>query len=355
MKKTILSSSLALAIAGSFIIPTAVMAAPNLYGNVHLSLNLADNDITGNKNNLAVSSNTSAIGVKGSELVTESVKVIYKVEFQVNILGAASTDPDVDAPNESDGTIVGRDQFAGLKSALGVVKVGVISSSYKDNGERIDPLYRTPLEARGFLKMQSAELHGGRGINRGRQTNTLQYESPNMAGFKVIANGTFSGSSDETVGVGIRWQNKSWLAYADWVDSQTGNVVNDGKSVKACDVTSNCSVESAYKIGGSYQAKSFFIGLQYEAAEKRTGGDYLFGSAYYNFNKSNQIIATVGAYSANSEAVTAKTDADSLGYAVAYNHKLTKLTNAYVGYGGKSDDAPNADESMFTMGVRVKF
>ena len=343
--------------------PAISIAAPTVYGNIHISLNQADNDIAGAENNLTLSSNTSAIGVKGSEDLGDGTKAIYKVEFQVNLLEAATTLPSNDpvdgAPREGQGDIEGRDQFAGIKFGIGVLKAGTMSTNYKLTGEKVDPLYRTPLEARGFLKTQSAVLHDTRrGINRGRQTNTLQYVSPNMAGVRIVANTTFSGSNDETNGIGIRWQDKTWLVYADWIDSQTGDVSNDGQSVAKCDSTTNCSVESAYKFGGSYGTKEFYVSLQYEAAENRTGGNYLFGSTYYNFNKNNQIIFTAGQYSAKDSA----TDSDSKGYALAYNHKMSRLANLYVGYGVKSagnsinSGLTNAgDESMLTMGVRKRF
>ncbi len=41
MKKSIL----AIAVAATMAAPAAVMAAPTVYGNVHLSLNAADNDV----------------------------------------------------------------------------------------------------------------------------------------------------------------------------------------------------------------------------------------------------------------------------------------------------------------------
>ena len=359
MKKSILTFALATTLAA----PAISIAAPTIYGNVHISLNQADNDIAGAENNITLSSNTSAIGVKGSEDLGDGTKMIYKVEFQVNLLDAATTapsnDPGNSAPREGTGDIEGRDQFAGIKWNIGILKAGTMSTNYKQTGEKVDPLYRTPLEGRGFLKTQSAVLHDSRrGINLGRQTNTLQYVSPNMSGVRIVANTTFSGSNDETNGIGIRWQNKTWLVYADWIDSQTGDVSNDGQSVAKCDTTTNCSVESAYKYGGSYSTKDYYLSLQYEAAENRTGANYLFGSAYYNFNKNNQVIFTAGQYSAKDSA----TVSDSKGYALVYNHKMSKLANLYVGYGVKSADKgintglENAgDESMLTMGVRKRF
>jgi len=352
-----------MAMAASLSAPAVSIAAPTVYGNIHISLNQAGNDIAGAENNLTLSSNTSAIGIKGSEDLGDGVKAIYKVEFQVNLLEPATTlpsnDPVDSAPREGQGDLEGRDQFAGIKFGIGVLKAGTMSTNYKQTGEKVDPLYRTPLEARGFLKTQSAVLHDTRrGLNRGRQTNTLQYVSPNMSGVRIVANTTFSGSNDETNGIGIRWQNKTWLVYADWIDSQTGDVSNDGLAVAKCDTTTNCSVESAYKYGGSYRTKEFFVSLQYEAAENRTGANYLFGSAYYNFNKNNQIIFTAGQYSAKDSV----NNADSKGYALAYNHKMSKLANLYVGYGVKSASKDistglsNAgDESMLTMGVRKRF
>ena len=216
MKKSIL----AIAVAATMAAPAAVMAAPTVYGNVHLSLNQADNDIPDADNNLSVSSNTSAIGVKGSEDLGDGLKAIYKVEFGVTIGPGPTTDPDSDFINGATaGGLTGRDQFMGLKGGFGAIKFGTMSSNYKQMGGKVDPLYRTPLEGRGFLNTQS-KLHGGKGMNRGRQTHTAQYVSPKMAGIQLVANTTFSGSNDETSGIGIRWSNKAFLVYADYITGQ---------------------------------------------------------------------------------------------------------------------------------------
>ncbi len=115
MKKSIL----AIAVAATMAAPAAVMAAPTLYGNVHLSLNAADNDVAGAQNELQMSSNTSAIGVKGSEDLGDGMKAIYKVEFQIDLLGGPDTTPDDSAPNEATGGLKGRDQFVGLERRHG--------------------------------------------------------------------------------------------------------------------------------------------------------------------------------------------------------------------------------------------
>jgi predicted porin len=346
MKKSIL----AIAVVAASVAAPAAMAAPTVYGNVHLSLNAADNDVDGADNNLQMSSNTSAIGVKGSEDLGDGLKAIYKVEFGVNVLGKPDTTPDTGAPNESDGVLNGRDQFVGLKGGWGTAKVGTMSSNYKRLGGKVDPLYRTPLEGRAFLQTQSGTLHGGRGVNRGRQTNTLQYVSPKMAGIQLVANTTFSGSNDETNGIGLSWSNKAFLVYIDWIDGQTGTAA-------LCGTGETCTTEAATKIGGKWSGKHFAVALQYEDAQDRTGSDYTFAAGTWNINKNNALILTAGMQDREEAVVAGVTspDNDSTGVAVAYNHKMSKMTNLYVGYGLRSEDRDKADESMLTAGIRKKF
>ena len=361
MKKSIL----AIAVAATMAAPAAVMAAPTVYGNVHLSLNQADNDVPGADNNLKVSSNTSAIGVKGSEDLGDGLKAIYKLEFNVLIGGPADPIPDTGglyggsfSTGVSIGDLVGRDQFFGLKAGWGALKFGTMSSNYKQMGGKVDPLYRTPLEGRGFLQTQSSALHGGKGINRGRQTHTAQYVSPKFAGIQLVANTTFSGSNDETSGIGLHWSSKKWLAYVDYISGQTG-------SAAFCGTGTTCTTEAATKIGGQFSNKHVQASLQYEAAEDRTGSDFIFAAGTWKINKNNQLILTAGQQTR--KVVSGAASNDSMGYALAYNHNLSKMTNVYVGYGAVSNDLnydaaveandplSTGDYSMLTAGMRVKF
>ncbi len=310
MKKSLIT----IAAAAAMVAPAIVMADATLYGNIHLSINDFDT-----AENLDMTSNTSAIGVKGSEALGDGLKAIYKMEFQV------------DAADSSGGgnALTQRDIFVGLKGGMGTIKFGIMSSNYKQMGGKIDPLYRTRLEGRGFLGTQSS-LHRGRGIAAGRQTNTVQYVSPKMGGIQLVLNTTVSGVDDETNGVGVRWSNKNILAYLDWID--------------------NDLVGDATKIGGRYKTKAFSAGLQYETAESAAGAevDRIFLSGAYNINKNNAIILTAG-------QIDPDGGDETTGIAVAYNHKLSKMTNVYVGYGDRSSDAAGVDESLFTAGIKKKF
>jgi predicted porin len=338
MKKSIISLAVLAGMAAS---GAAMAGDPTVYGNVHLSLNAADNDVAGADNNLTMSSNTSSVGVKGSEDIGDGMKAIYKMEFGVDILDKPDTTPDASAPNDGTGTFNRRDQFVGLQTGMGTIKFGTMSSNYKQMGGKVDPLYRTALEGRGFLKTQSA-LHGGSGINRGRQTNTVQYASPKMGGMQLVVNTTFSGSGEETNGVGFRYDTKSILVYVDWIDGQTGTAA-------ACTGAAVCTTEAATKIGGKFDGGAFSVAAQFESAEDRTGADYTFLAGTFDISDNSSVALTYGT------AAKKVSGTDTTGTAIAFNHKLSKQTNVYVGYGVMASDVANSDEKMFTAGIKKKF
>ena len=329
MKKSLLT----IAAAATMVAPAIVMADATLYGNVHLSINDFDSAAE-----LDMTSNTSAIGVKGSEALGDGLKAIYKAEFQLDSAEGGFTG------STTGNALTQRDTFVGLKGGMGTVKFGTFSSNYKQLGGKVDPLYRTRLEARGFLSTQSPTLHGGRGILRGRSTNTLQYTSPKMGGVQMVLNTTISGAAEETNGLGLRWSNKNVLAFVDHITN------NDSDSTK---------------VGGRYKTKAFSVGLQYETADDGQNTpasevDRIFLSGAYNINKNNAIIVTAG-------QIDADTTDNATGFAIAYNHKLSKMTNVYLGYGDRDGGDVNlnnistglpaalGDDNLITAGIRKKF
>jgi predicted porin len=337
MKNTILKA----AIAASLIVPSMVMAEATVYGQLHVSINQFDEGtatktVSGNlgsgDKDLDMTSNTSAIGIKGSEDLGDGMKAIYKAEFQVSVSEGGEANDGTDEGTAGN-ALTQRDIFVGLKGGMGTIKFGTFSSNYKQMGGKVDSLYRTRLEGRGFLNTQSAALHGGRGLNRGRQTNTVQYSSPKMGGIQLVANTTVSGANDETNGVGVRWANKDMMVYVDWIDGAVG-----------------ATTESAVKIGGKFDADAFYVAAQYEAAEDRTGYDFIHFNGGFNIDKNNAIILTAGqAAHINNGAL------DTTGIAVAYDHKMSKMTNVYVGYGDRSSDTTTLEDSVFTAGIKTKF
>ena len=365
MKKTIISLAVAAGMAAS----GAAFAEATVYGLLNLSIDSPDtgdilhtDDITAgtpvfttvkNTDSISMNSQTSAIGLKGSEDLGDGMKAFYKVEFQID-------------PSERNKTITDRDQYIGLKGGMGTVKFGTASSNYKQKGGSIDPMYRTSLEGRGALQMQSP-LHGNAGRFGGRMTDMIQYSSPKMGGMQLVINTTLDAANtsdgtdiDETMGVGFRYEAKAFSVYVDMID-----VSEEG------DTASTLWSESATKIGGTFKTGPVKLGIQLEQTEDLIGADYMMISANYSIDKNNAIYFSYGTKDDYTDEGGTLSDSGSSSVALMYNHNMSKNTNVYVGYGSRSDDDnafadvgttanPNAidltdDYSVMTAGMRVKF
>jgi len=367
MKKTLITT----AVAAGLLATGAAQADPTVYGILHLSIDTFSDDHYGPGANPSVlvpgspemKSNTSAIGIKGSEDLGGGLKAIYKAEFKVD-------------PFNSARSLERRDVWLGLKGGWGKVAAGTMSTNYKQNGGKIDPFYRTVAEARGILNMQS-ELHGGAGTDgQGRAEQQLQYTTPKMAGVEIVLNTTISAvdagncdqaaalaagaGCDETYGIGIRWSNKNWLLFADYIDPNAAGLGPQGST------TYVAADESATKLGGKWSNKSFQIGAQYEMTEDQLGGDYAFINGLWNINKKNAVTVSYG-----------QQDKISSAYALGYVFKMSKQTNVYAAWGSVEADSngsyilgadgnpgtgfkqdgttPQDDGSVLSLGIRKSF
>jgi predicted porin len=378
MKKTLIAT----AVAAGMLATGAAQADPTVYGILHLSINSAADDHYGSAadgtpllvGGTDMTSNTSAIGVKGSEDLGGGLKALYKAEFQVDPFvrdnaGGAGRLP----------TIIRRDIWVGLKGGWGKIAAGTMSHNYKQMGGKIDPLYRTVAEARAILNMQS-ELHAGDGVDgQGRMEKALQYTTPKMAGIEIVLNTTVSGADagncdqatslangagcDETWGAGIRWSNKNFLVYADYLDP---NAASTGEFQSGVGYVNGGKDETVSKVGGKWSTKEFQVGAQYELTKDQLGGDYMYLSGLWNISSKHAVTAAWG-----------QQDNISSAYNVAYVHSMSKQTNVYVGYGSVSADStgsyvlgadgkpglgyaedgttPREDGSLITLGIRKSF
>ena len=388
MKKNILT----LAVAAGLIASAGVASAtPTLYGRIHLALETASDSnkagLSGVDEDTDMESRKSVFGMKGTEDLGNGLKAYYKLEWDVDVADG--------------GDLKGRDQFVGLKGGWGNAKFGTGSNNYKQMGSKVDPFWHHAAEGREYINTMS-KYHSGKGTDRGRQTNMLQYTTPKMAGIELVINYTLSGASlpagstapqpcgsgvgagsplgtpapgdvnlkdiwtgtgslnklsqigsgqcggDEVLGVGGRWSNKSFLVYLDYLDP-------DEYGVGGVESTSYTPAdESIIKVGGKWTGKQFWISAQYEAAEDQTGGDYMFLGGNWDINKNNAVMLTVGS----------QTDI-STGYALGYTYKMSKQTKMYIDYSALQDDLSDTvtggagyekfDDSVFALGLVKSF
>lgn len=297
---------------------------PNIYGNIHLSVGQFDKGLDDNaRGELAMRSHTSSVGVEGRAKLDYGFFGIYQVEFQYDA-------------SERNRFITDRDQWVGIVGKrLGTVRLGTISTNYKTSGETVDPLYRTPFEARGFINAQSA-LHSGAGPLGGRSPNTVRYDSPRIAGMQVVANYALHESRANTLGAGVRYIRDRVAVYADGLyDNQI-----HGKAVKA---------------GGAYRSAHFMVGAQYEMLDrdmviaKATAGEGLAMSASYDLG------GTLVAINFGVRKDRHFGAADSTGWAVAVDQRLGEASHVYLGYGDFDSRNDTNDNAGFAIGLRQYF
>jgi predicted porin len=118
-----------------------------------------------------VSSNSSRLGVRGSEALGGGLSAIFQIESSIN-------------GDSGGGTLAGRDTFVGLQGSWGTVKIGNFLAPYDD----IHPIFgNVPTLTTSILSTAALWAQGSQGVNDGgfdaRLGNSIRYDSPRIAGF----------------------------------------------------------------------------------------------------------------------------------------------------------------------------
>lgn len=328
MNKKVLTTAMGAVLAASM--GYAQAGDVTVYGNVNVSIDSVDVD--GGSDDINMESNTSSIGVKGSEDLGNGLKAIFQAEFQF------------DADEQSG--ISDRDQFVGLAGDFGKVRFGTLSTSYKSHGAMIDPIYRTSLQNRD-QGLQSRLHSGANGEDRGRLNNHVRYDSPDFNGMSFTVDYAFDENElpedNDSYGVGGQYKNGGILVFADYFTTDNGTA---GAGTD----------DNAWKVGGSYAIDDMFaVYAQYEegalltttlnedASQWLIAGSATMGNTmlYLGYGQAEDL----GAVGANYEH-----DAITL----AVDHHLSKRTDVYAGWSNVDMDTAGEVDTI-SVGMRHKF
>jgi predicted porin len=253
----------AVAVAGLLAAPLAAQAQTanvTLYGRLNLTMEAvsgeqAQSTINGpaanvNRTLYRVSSNSSRLGVRGSESLGGGLAAIFQIESNVSA--------------DTGGGLLGtRETFVGLQGSWGTVKIGNFLAPYDD----IHPIFgNVPTLTTSILSTASLWAQGSQGIGNGgfdnRLGNSIRYDSPRIAGF--LGSVQIS-TADAGLGQG-----------------GIGNITDQTQLTAA-------SQRHAYILstGGFYANGPFQAGMAYELHEKVRGpglSDWAFSvAANWNF------------------------------------------------------------------------
>jgi len=367
MIKKILPAVIGAALVGGM---TSAVADVTAFGHIDTSYNSTKDDNSGDRlGNLVCT--TCSIGFKGSEDLGNGLKAIFSLDWQYDTTernrvagarsvgvtgvtsGGATITGTASGVSTGSGSFTDRDQWLGLDSGFGKIRVGTISTVYKSHGAMIDPVYRTALQARDW-GLQSALQRGAGDDGQGRATNTIRYDSPTFAGFQVAGHVTLQNETtanpdgDTPWGVGAQWKGGGFLAYADYI---TGDFDGD---------------DDAWKVGGRFGFDKFAIFGQYES----DGGliSYQEGLQATQGSGDGADVWTVGgtagfgnnliylAYGQGDDSSGVAVDTGYKSYEIVGTHSLSKRTKAYLGYVEINPDASgikNVDN--WSLGMKHTF
>ena len=276
---------LAVAVAGVLAAPLAQAQTANvtLYGRLNIDADVIINVAQGNdsgvvagtpapgakQNVYRVNSNSSRLGVRGTESLGGGLNAIFQIESSVN-------------PAQSGGTWAGRETFVGLQGGWGTFKVGYFLSPYDDMHGIFGSV---PTLLTGILATSAVWSNSGyegastaTGSFDNRDGASVRYDSPNMSGFTA----SFQVSAREAGGDAgdISQQRRHASVYSlngayNNGPVQVGLAYEVHNALRAGSAANPKLQDQGFTVAGSYNFGPIKVGAVYERVKYdiATGGD----------------------------------------------------------------------------------
>jgi predicted porin len=342
MKKNIIAMAVAAAVAA----PAAAMADTTLYGKIHMSYDFYTGD-NNDASDYGLSSNSSRLGIKGTEAISDNLSLVYQYEVSV--------EPTDSRANGKDLFGSARNSFIGFTGSWGTAIAGIHDTPFKLVGRKYDLFGDTIGDSRSLISSKDEILTTGKsspGFDL-RTDNTVAYITPDMGGFSaVLAYVSDHGYGDVT---GEPYQdsaidNNDFDAYSLSAGYEIAGFTIDAayEQHNIADIAGLADSENAWRVGAGYKMGGFkVVGLwqQTDDAGFVSGNErttYGLGGAY-SFGKSTIKAQWYTADELDTDAGSADDGADL--WAVGYDYKLSKQTSVYAVYAATDNDT-NGDYTI---------
>jgi len=351
---------IAIAVGAALAAPMAAQADVNVYGRVQLELhNTKFDDGAGNSEtvrNLTDQANMGRVGVNATEDLGNGLTGLAHIGF-------------IAQSGNGSGLNKKRQNYVGLSGGFGTVRFGRLAGTYK--GTNLDPYIATTLEARSF----GGESRGNFGHN-GFIDDVVKYDNKfGMVKFSALA----------TLGNNTNGDSGDFQAAADYKGGPLRVILAYSKNKDASDADLNYNavktnekrtkLAAQYKIGPGKATLSYESVKNYSATNigglpnkafgvptpdptatppipKYSLGDVRFIMASYNWNLGNMNSLYLR-YS--NEKYKDFGDAKIKGYAVAFQHKMSRTMRVWAGYNQVKSDQSDSKMTNFTVGMRKDF
>lgn len=318
---------LVFAVAAAMGLPAAAMADTTLYGRMNLSVDIVDN---GDDTTHQLASNSSRLGVRGSEDLGNGLRGVFQIE-------AALQGDSGSAFGSSN--LTGRNTYVGLAGAFGEVRVGKHDTPYKLATLPLN-FFADTLGDMNHVTSQMGglglydDVEGSLGSFYNRNDNTLLYISPSFDGLQFMASYTTDKSDDRSSSVAN--DRNAYSLAATFTQGPMFIAVayerlNEGSALSITegeDTFSEVGDAKAWKVGGTYQIDALTLAAMYENVDSgidglgdrdafHLGAKYQLGQAYL-----------MGSYTYAGENDLDDTDAQM--YALGAGYNLSRRTAVYA-------------------------
>ncbi|HEY7902476.1 MAG TPA: porin [Casimicrobiaceae bacterium] len=352
----------AVAVAGVLAAPLAAQAQTanvTLYGRLNLTAELVNAEQSdGSKGNyFQVSSNSSRLGVRGTESLGGGLNAIFQIESNVS-------------GDTGGGVLASRETFAGLQGGWGTFKIGNFLAPEDD----LHPIFgNVPTLTTSLLSTASVWAQGGLSKTAGgfdaRLGNSVRYDSPRINGFSFSTQisqldasagqgGITYGSVDTQRHHAYVWSSAGYYNNGPWQAGLAYEANNQVRGAKLDD--SSTSFAMGYQFSG-WRPAFVYEHLKYDVPSGDVHRDYFGISGTFNLGPGQVYAYVAKAYDGKGSACDINTigctraagavggvaKGDNTGaneWELSYTYPLSKRTLTYTGYhyiGNESQAAYN--------------
>jgi predicted porin len=341
----------AVAVASVLAAPLAAQAQTanvTLYGRLNVTVELVNGAASGqpNPNITRVSSNSSRLGVRGTESLGGGLNAIFQIESNVS----------VDTGNS--GGLANRDSFIGLQGGWGTARLGNFNAPYDD----IHVIFgNVPTLTTSILSTATLWGQGQVAKNQGgfdaRLNNSIRYDTPNISGFV--------GSAQISLGEGTTPPGYTGNPHA-YVGSLATTYTNGPAQVGVgyefnSRVRGPTQNDYAITVAGAWNFGLFRLGAVYQGLKyEQPAGDVKQnmygvsgtapigpGTLYAYWGHVNDGTGSCTGLNCRIGGVTNQGDSKADQYEISYTYPLSKRTLLYAGYVGIN----NADNASYTFNI----
>ena len=346
---------------------SAAHAAPTVYGKVFLTADYTDTNYDDNyrasatatsapndESTVKLNSNASRIGFKGSEELTDTVNLVYQLEYGVS-------------PDDDRTQFTSRNTYIGLAhNTLGTLIAGRHDTPFKLAKGNAD-VFNANADT---LSIYNPGPRGYTNLGEYRANNMVAYKSPTIVGMPVTFMGAVKLSENDSEGDKL---------LADTVYNADGTVKTAAKYTNEADQKDNgYSASLAYDQNGVYLAAGYDNNMGVEDTAWRLAGTVdmgkmnmvqglTLGALYQNadlFNENDDAKTWLisGKYAIANTPWTAKAqyintdfgNNDSSEVAVGGEYAFNKATTGHI-YAGQISRDNYKDDTIVGTGIEYKF